>query len=440
MAHRRVHLGIDYGTSASKIIIRDYGAPGGEHATVLTDEGSYRFSSAVSVSGDMIRLQAPARTNDQKLRVLQSLKMRVAAEVKGNVERYCYAPIEELPAGLSATDLATLTVARLVDRGARAAKTVAGADISLGMTLGVPMSFFTDRTLRKAFLRISRTAWRLWRSGSLSTDTVSVAEARQFLSEAYAFVDSTPIEDDEIRDWIRSEAEAAMWWAFQSPSVPAGPYAKVDIGAGTTNSSVFRIVDQYAHGRLIKERLAFFGAYSGPIGMDAVDEGLAKWKGVPLENRVELRGSEDDLLQDPAAELACAEAIRGIRRAFSTAWMRGFEKYRNSMHETERWREDAQVFVIGGGSLTRAVRAGLREHPQSPSKRLSVKEMESPPDLEFPGTQSVPKEALPFLTVAYGLSNLGLAIPEVRTPDEVDPLPSAENRRIQIDHEDIYTR
>ncbi len=440
MARRRVHLGIDYGTSTSKIVIRDYGAPGGERAFVLADNGSYRFPSAVTVSGNILRLQTSDRAGDRKARVLESLKMRVAAEVKGNVERYCYAPIQELPPGLMATDLATLTVARLIDKSARAAMDSCGTDLAFGMTLGVPMSFYTDRALRKAFLRIARAAWRLWRSNVLNGDVISIAEAQRYLAETFAAIDSAPIADDEVRDWIRSEAEAAMWWAFQSPSVPAGPYAKVDVGAGTTNSSVFRIVDQYSRGRWVKEKLAFFGAYSTPVGMDAVDEGLSTWKGMPVENRLDLRGSEDDLLQNPAARASCDNAINGIRRAFSNAWMHGFDTYRNSRHEVQRWREAAQVFVIGGGSLVKAIREAVNEHPQRRYSSLPVREMECPADLDLPGFGAVPQEALPFLSVAYGLSNLGLAIPEVRTPDEIEPLPNLEDRRVQLDHADIYAK
>ncbi len=441
MPRRRIHLGIDYGTSTSKIVIRDYGAPGGERATVLTEAGSFRFSSSVALLGDRLILgYSPTGTSDAQARMFESLKMRVAAEVKGDSERYCYAPLEKLPERLTAADLATLTIARLINKGARASTARWGAELALGMTLGVPMSFFTDLALRGTFLRIARAAWRLWRADAIGGDSILVAEARHCLDEAYASVDAAAVPDNQVRDWIRSEAEAAMWWAFQSPSVPAGPYAKVDIGAGTTNASVFRIVDGYADGRWIKEKLAFFGAYSHALGMDAVDEALAKWKGVPPERRLQLRGSEDDLLQDSRALQACQEPIKGIRQAFSDAWRLGFEKYRGSRAEVKQWMEGARVFIIGGGSLAKALRTAIEKHPQDSGTRLLVSGVECPPDLEVPGARAVPPDALPFLTVAYGLSNLGLAIPEVRTPDEVLPLPRAEDRRRQLDHEDIYAK
>ena len=47
---------------------------------------------------------------------------------------------------------------------------------------------------------------------------------------------------------------------------------------------------------------------------------------------------------------------------------------------------------------------------------------------------------LPFVTVAYGLSNIGLSIPEALTPDEVPPMPDRAERRNRLDREDIYAK
>jgi molecular chaperone DnaK (HSP70) len=47
---RRIHLGIDYGTSVSKIVFRDKGAPGGETAAIVLRNGSLRIPSRVYVT------------------------------------------------------------------------------------------------------------------------------------------------------------------------------------------------------------------------------------------------------------------------------------------------------------------------------------------------------------------------------------------------------
>ena len=49
----------------------------------------------------------------------------------------------------------------------------------------------------------------------------------------------------------------------------------------------------------------------------------------------------------------------------------------------------------------------------------------------------LPREWLPFVRVAYGLSQLGLAIPEVKTPDQIEALPPMRVRKIP-DHEQLY--
>jgi hypothetical protein len=45
---RRVHLGIDYGTSVSKIVFRNNGAQEGESAVLVLRDGSFRIPSRCS--------------------------------------------------------------------------------------------------------------------------------------------------------------------------------------------------------------------------------------------------------------------------------------------------------------------------------------------------------------------------------------------------------
>jgi hypothetical protein len=47
---------------------------------------------------------------------------------------------------------------------------------------------------------------------------------------------------------------------------------------------------------------------------------------------------------------------------------------------------------------------------------------------------------LPFLAVAYGLSNIGVAIPEVVTPTDLPAMRPTTNRRQRLNHDDIYAK
>jgi hypothetical protein len=80
---RRVHLGIDYGTSMSKIVFRDNAPAGKESAVLVLHNGSVRIPSRVCVTatellfGDDTKSAADCDIHD-------SLKMRVAFEVSGD--------------------------------------------------------------------------------------------------------------------------------------------------------------------------------------------------------------------------------------------------------------------------------------------------------------------------------------------------------------------
>ena len=83
----------------------------------------------------------------------------------------------------------------------------------------------------------------------------------------------------------------------------------------------------------------------------------------------------------------------------------------------------------------RAARGVISEMRLNAGKRLPVVNLESPPDLRVEG-QPVPREVLPFVLVAYGLSVLAPPIP-IETPDEIPPMPPTEPTVLRLSH-DLY--
>jgi hypothetical protein len=441
-AKRPVHLGIDYGTSTSKLVLRDYAAAGGERALLVGTRGNYRYPSAVSCGGGNIFLgvkPSGGLVGGQAAVCYESVKMRVADEVKGSPGRYYYGPPRDFPAGFRARDFAALSVWALITEGERAAREALGtSEVRLGMTMGIPMSFFADPELREEFLTIARAAWYLHRNcGVIPGVAIPFGDARRWLDDAFDAVASKgSLLPEQVRDWLRSEAEASMLWAFRSPGVPAGPYLKVDVGAGTTNASMFRILDEYDGGQLVKTGFAFFGTYSGPHGMDAVDHALATHLKMNVENCLDLRAQEDRLLHDGTALGAAQEAFSQIRNSPVEAWRAGYPRIMTSPLEVKNW-EKAEVFVIGGGSLVAPLRGYLCNHPMGHGITMSHRQSDVPTDLSADRGAAVPADLLPFVMVAYGLSNLGLAVPAAETPDSIPPLrPMSAHERLS--HMDIY--
>jgi hypothetical protein len=241
---------------------------------------------------------------------------------------------------------------------------------------------------------------------------------------------------DQVRDWIRSEGEAAMWWPFQSPAVAAGPYAKIDIGAGTSHSSLYRI---FGDVQTPKRGIAFFGASTVSVGMDAVDRVLGKCQGMSNDG-LALRGQEESILQgNPKARTAVAAVRNQIYDAYRKAWIQTYRKIQDYPAERTAW-QDHRMFTIGGGSLVGELVDPMLVHPSGANPHIQPALLELPPDLIRADGKKIHKDELRFITVAYGLSNIGLSIPEAFTPDEVPPMPEPSERRIRLDRDDIYAK
>jgi hypothetical protein len=438
MPDRVVRLGIDYGTSFSKVVFRDYGAPGGEKAYVIQYKGGFRTPSAVGVEDEEFIFGTDPHENDGTT-WYQSVKMRVAGEVKSDYGRYYRGALNALPEGFTAKHLATLTVWFLISEGKRALlehirQSSTGTAV-VGFSLGMPMSFYDDPSLRAAFLEIARVAWEISRVLS-ATERVSFSEARTALRVGREEIEKLgDLADDEIRDWVRTEAEAALWWPFQSPSVSEGPYAQIDIGAGTTNIAIFRIVPRHTATGWVKESLSFFGAVSPPVGMDAVDQALAEWRGEAPENSLAMRGRERRLLHGRMGEHLVYGVVKQLREAYRQTLLRAFTTHLQSRSERDSWHHH-KVFFLGGGSEVDEIVKQLRMSPL-PGDESTVLEtawQEKPGDLFMANQTGVTGNVVPHVAVAYGLSSLAAEIPTSETPSETPPMVDTDRyQRIDLD-------
>jgi hypothetical protein len=391
---RRVHLGIDYGTNTSKMVFRDYGAPGEENVVLVLRNGSCRIPSRVCATATQLVFGDDARV-PADCDIYEHLKMQVAAEVNGNPD---YSP--GLPSGFSAADLGALTVWFLISEGHRAIASyfngrMEGVEISI--TMGVPMTFFNDNKLKTSFLSIARRAWSLYCNEGLLASTLVIEKARRVLDEHPAALSATT--DHEVRDWIRCEGEAATWWPLDSPAFGTGPYAKVDMGAGVIHANLFRIFGKV---QTPKRSLVPYGAAAVPVRMDAVDRVIAECRGLNADSSV-VRGLEQCILQENAK---LREALMPVREqicdGYRRAWIGACNSIGKNAIELSAWRQH-KVFVTGGGCLFPLLVDAVRMHPEY-QEPLSVMTSEPPRELVRADHRKITNEELPFVAVAYGLS------------------------------------
>ena len=409
---RQMWLGVDYGTSRSKLVLTDYGAQDQDVSfpvRPLRDhggDGDYCIPSTVVIDGDFIRFGFHAEAHaDDGGQVYRSLKMLCAYP-----DRF-YGDQAELPfCGLYARDLATLYVGYLVQLGQESASRYAsrlGAEPSFGVTMGAPMAHFEDDELCAMFVEVAREAFNL-RSGIDLLNGVTVEDAKSALAAVRTeLAGSDPVQP---RDWVRSEAEAALFWAYTSPDIEDGRYACVDVGAGTTSASWFHITAERYENLLVKNRLAFWGNACAPPGCDAVDEVLAEDLNLPT--KAEARGQENKLIKECSGRqfrTLIAQVLDRIANVLQCASIEAFKKDRSEL----KWSHTGRIFFVGGGSKIDLVRKRLISH-----RRAWLNETEPcadpgmPPDIVEENGDELESDHT-FLLVAYGLARRLADVPPI---------------------------
>jgi len=442
---RLIHLGLDFGTCWSKLVLRDYEAPSLRSFVVRPRAGShrrqdYRIPSLVTLVDHCLFVGTAAARSARQSNAVVYRSPKVLAAFPDVADR------PPLPSGLRSDDLATLVVVHLLELGWDAARRYCNtltppADARLTMTMGVPMSMLDNAGIGERFLCIARTAYEIFRRRSLCTaEGVELNIVARALAEARDRIAGRPVSD--VRDWIRSEAEAGLLWIFRSPAVGQGLYGCVDVGAGTTDVSFFRIAARHEDGTWVKDRMAFYSARSSRVGVDDIDRVLLSLSGFGEWTLDDVRGREVELMTTAQCALypQVTRVCDGIFDTYRCAWR---DAYRVEKLQS-RW-EEFGLFVLGGGSKIPVVAEALCRTPWEHLRNRSIRSPGFPDDLfELPRERGARlqrfQEDAAFLLVAYGLSFLGADVPRVDRPSEVPPFTISRTARPPVDQDEYYPK
>ncbi|MYA80353.1 MAG: hypothetical protein F4X39_07490 [Acidobacteriia bacterium] len=365
-----------------------------------------------------------------------------------------------LPGQLVPSDLATLVVAFLLQVGDWATHDYCRRlkpehRPRMGMTIGVPMRYLSSETshqqehsgtvhLRDEFLGIARVAFDIFKIDQPNIAAgIGVEEASELVKNARARVAAKPPPTDP-RDWVRSEAEAGCLWIFESPEVGDGLFGCVDIGAGTTDVSFFRLKQKHDGLRWVKHGLAFYSSESSPPGVDQVDQIILQHQELDGSQLSTVRGHEAELLDSlglRAKKEAHDVCVRAFKETYQKAWRGAYEKEKKQ----SSW-VDYTLFVLGGGSRLASFRnAMMKSVWEGLLEGRAIAEVRFPEDLCEWSTSSPPQanpfeEDATFLLVAYGLSYLGANVPPVDNPEDVPPLEMSNRKKLPGDQDEYYPK
>lgn len=404
------HIGCDWGTSSSKIVVRDLSFPGFDHGRahpVLHERGggTPRFPSTVALERGRLwfGFDAEERRGRPGAVLWDSLKAQA-----GVGSAWGRRAVGEL----TLQDLVTLSLTQLMgiaqDDVINPLAEMRRVTPVTRATVSVPTQEL--ETKHRRYLHSTLAAMRLALFDKLRPSGQTVTELVGALREAESVIER--VEKGIGMDWdqyLRPESMAAMLWLHRLPQVGNGAYCLVDVGAATVHASFFRIHDERDPGGTLvtKGGLSLFGGCTDAVGMDRVGQRLMELRLVP--SVAAARGREQDLLRNPRVAKHLKEQLDAMR----LVWRDADRAARQKEMISPLTRKPLNWLVVGGGGQVLAVRSQFSRAPDFNGKRakgyLEVRGSVQPDDLFIVPTTSASRprryqKNAAFLMVAYGLS------------------------------------
>lgn len=436
----RIQVGLDFGTSSTKATFRQLGLASQSVQPLLFHSGSVLYPDfclpslgAFDTRGRLLLGTDAAEYLSTRAwgEGLTRFKMLVAGQEDSRyLDKDCLTRYQahvqttlgndELcpPDALAAVYLAH--VMRLVRR--RIQKKVRAESLDLSFNTCVPIDQREHSKVLAAFQRIVATAEWLDRSQPPEEpgQRAWVELAMQTLP-AIAYDETNP----ETRVFVVPEAVASVASYLVSLQKRSGLHALVDIGAGTTDLSIFNL----SISRKLGTTSFWYAARSIPLGTGQIEERVARELGDVGKGCADA-DEVGSVLRSTNAKTKYYKAIKGELDAI---WLRSRKGWGNAFDhlrtESEWCGAKVQVFLAGGGSLLPQAVPTFRVCP------LMERWGPYPCDvLPEPDGYDNLKGSAPFsrLSVAYGLSTpvpeLGKFVLPADSPDHTPPRPKQSER------------
>jgi hypothetical protein len=447
----RIQVGLDFGTSSTKVMYQVLGAPERvirplDFAHGLSGYPSFAVPSVATFDrAGQLHLGASAHTLTQQAdpeSALSRFKMLLAGQHDARfLDRENYARFQEhvyratggeatcTPESLTATYLA-FTI-RLV-RGCLA-RAVGSKDLDLAFNVSVPVD---QRENNKVFSAFERT---IGCAQVLEQEADESHSARDWLAKARELLPTITYDAAAAatRVFVLPEALAASSGYITSLGRRSGLHALIDIGAGTTDVSIFDLQLMKASGA----RSTWYAARSLPFGAWRSEQLVMQHLRTLGRSDLADRGAIHAVLQQrDDVGLQCRRIVRNELTALwertRATWSEAF----NHLKQESAWRgkNKVKVFLAGGGALLPSAEVVFAKAWMTRWEPYNCSVM---PDPDAP-TQ--PRSDAPFARqcVAFGLSTpvpeIGHYVLPADAPNNTPP--PAPRRLIESDGDQLLPR
>jgi hypothetical protein len=443
----RIRLGIDFGTSFSKVAWRMsedtcYPLCFGEHPNSLED---YLVPSVIAFDSD--NLLAGFETKNQSHKI-PNFKICLACESSSrkncNLKKCSLSDWETraLPPECKDVEAAFVTafylakllnlsklrVRREFQSDGRSPNTV----VKWSVSVPVPEKYIEDSPVAASFEETLKIAWLMAEVLAEMPEMKNISTLFSCFKTAKEFVVECQENGRKFDCSVYPEVGAEVASITMSPTSEPGLYAFVDIGAGTVDASVFRFYrdDGDAHRPPYAAEVFNLGAahFETKAQQFCPNHPKDLIKSVKERNYpIALENSETLKEIKRALRFIAGKINRKTEEKLTQVFREGY----NKEPLVDRWRD--LKLVLGGGG------ASLITYRKAAKKAFSIKEakehQEPPQTVEL----NVPNDfKMTYLStthfhrfaVAYGLSWGKVNLPEIVTPKEVKPIKTLGKREI----------
>jgi hypothetical protein len=444
-AKRLINVGLDFGTSSSKVIWRDVT---GDRLTLLGfDNGTSGYPpicmpSSVKIAGDRIFFGSDAEENRDAGWLVRSLKVCVACRANAVSCRDCQPAGDQKRPGefvvtsqgqqpLNADELAALLVGYTMGTAKKriqdSFRQARDADFTWNMS--APLDQYEFAKLRVSFERLA------YQGSLVAGDVTSGMRLREAVDLVRENARRSMPSRDDLPISVVPEAIAAVHAYCQSPIAAHGLYALVDVGAGTTTVSFFRYHDASS------KSITCYSSCTDAVGADDLDRAIfaalvrnhrdlelmsaAERTAVLHDVRTAKENLSSDLSLGGRYQLSQAEVLEAIRplafRIFGV-YVAAFRKAYAKEKFSDRWKS-LTIMLVGGGSLVPLVTEAFGRAPHDMIERRRIQTLELPAGIRIDcGPQRLSVDDTALLSVAFGLSHPRVDIPDYWETKEVEPI------------------
>lgn len=414
-----LNLGIDFGSSFTKVCFRNIGTNTSEIVTFSNNYNNLQeaiLSTKIGIldNGTLIAGLTPTeweKRDREVIKEIEFIKMRLAdLDAQNQENSWRLETLTELDTPETVENLCAYYLSCVIQKTKHwiennKQELITNAQIDWSANIGVPVEY-CDSPTSKRFEKVLSLAWLLSQQRSPEYTIQSLGDR---VRELQPILDREPQECNAIPE-ISAEALSFV----NSVGAPEGFYVFFDVGDGTLDGASFRYWRDDG-----EAKLDFYSAMVKPLGLTALSQMLGQelklsakeMKNLIVTDRVDLNQLSSNSSKKQIHVLVGSVIVNGIKLIKKKTPV--FNKY---------LQKELNMFIGGGGGklnfYTNSIMATYKVNQQEKFKipPYYQKLIPIPKDLELNGLNET--EFYRF-AVAYGLSIPSWELPEVQLPSEM---------------------